>query len=61
MHQKINSMCIGIILYIIYSSIGKYISYYVGTATPSPSAALVPPNRRANIYYSVQELFIVDW
>nr|DAH19739.1 MAG TPA: hypothetical protein [Caudoviricetes sp.] len=54
-------MCIGIILYTIYSSIGRYISYNVGTATPSPSAGYARLYRRANIYYSAQELFIVDW
>lgn len=58
MHQKINS---DVYRYYIIYYIGRYISYYVGTATPSPSAALVPPNRRTNIYYSAQELFIVDW
>ena len=54
-------MCIGIILYIIYSSIGRYIHLLCRDGYTVPIGGLCPPNRRANIYYSAQELFIVDW
>lgn len=58
MHQKINS---DVYRYYIIYYIGRYISYNVGTATPSPSAGYARLYRRTNIYYSAQELFIVDW